>query len=283
MSRYFTNYWLNRTWFRNRDLDGEGSMLNYSASNLFLSRGVTSGDHMYMVSVIDGELYLCAKMVVAKVCGKAAAANYLGVQRKELRQARQYVVPDSSTPESYDRKVSLGITKRLRFKSANQSTTLTFESPGNLDRQTLRGVRELYPASAKDLDRLLPALVPYRQLTDSKMPHETIPERSYYEGATQQITVNKYERDPKARKECIRYYGRNCFVCGFDFGLTYGEIAEGFIHVHHLRPLAQIGRRYKLDPIKDLRPVCPNCHATIHMSYPAYSIEEMKDLLKKKR
>ena len=44
---------------------------------------------------------------------------------------------------------------------------------------------------------------------------------------------------------------------------------EGFIHVHHLKPLAQIGEQYELDPINDLRPVCPNCHAMLHRASPA--------------
>ena len=49
--------------------------------------------------------------------------------------------------------------------------------------------------------------------------------------------------------------------------------------VHHLRPLSEIGAGYKLALVKDLRPVCPNCHAMIHTRVPVYTIEEMKKLL----
>jgi hypothetical protein len=31
-----------------------------------------------------------------------------------------------------------------------------------------------------------------------------------------------------------------------------------FLHVHHLRELAALGKEYEVDPITDLRPVCPN-------------------------
>jgi 5-methylcytosine-specific restriction protein A len=99
------------------------------------------------------------------------------------------------------------------------------------------------------------------------------------EGAKYQVTVNAYERNPRARRLCIEKYGANCFICGFSFGKAYGKLVEGFIHVHHLRPLAEIGEEYEVDPVADLRPVCPNCHAVIHRRVPPYSIEELKSFL----
>ncbi len=100
-----------------------------------------------------------------------------------------------------------------------------------------------------------------------------------YEGAKQIITVNRYERNNQARKICIEYYGKNCYVCGFNFEKVYGKIGQDFIHVHHLIPLSEINQEYEIDPIKDLRPVCPNCHAMIHRKNPPYTIEEIKNIL----
>jgi hypothetical protein len=48
-----------------------------------------------------------------------------------------------------------------------------------------------------------------------------------------------------------------------------------------LRPLAEIGKQYKVDPIADLRPVCPNCHAVLHTRIPAYSIQEVRALIRR--
>jgi 5-methylcytosine-specific restriction protein A len=48
--------------------------------------------------------------------------------------------------------------------------------------------------------------------------------------------------------------------------------------VHHLRPLAEIGAEYVLDPEVDLRPVCPNCHAMLHRTRPPMSIEALATL-----
>jgi len=110
---------------------------------------------------------------------------------------------------------------------------------------------------------------------------DDIKDNTLIEGAKKQVVVNAYERNPKARQECIEYYGTKCFICGFDFEEKYGEIGKGFIHVHHLKQLSEINEEYKVDPIKDLRPLCPNCHAMVHKKTPAYSIEEIKEFIGK--
>lgn len=110
-------------------------------------------------------------------------------------------------------------------------------------------------------------------------PDELDKEVVFREGARRQVTVNAYERNPQARRDCIQHYGARCFICGFDFKEVYGEIAVGFIHVHHLRPLSEIGEEYEIDPVKDLRPVCPNCHAVLHLRKTAFSIEEVRDFI----
>jgi len=46
--------------------------------------------------------------------------------------------------------------------------------------------------------------------------------------------------------------------------MDYGGIADGYIHVHHIVPIASVGKQYKLNPLTDLVPVCPNCHAMLH-------------------
>ncbi len=110
---------------------------------------------------------------------------------------------------------------------------------------------------------------------------DEIENQTLFEGAKKQVIVNAYERNQKARRECIKYYGTKCFICGFDFEEKYGEIGKGFIHIHHVKPLSEINDEYEVNPIEDLRPVCPNCHAMIHKKKPAYSIEEIQSLLAK--
>jgi len=114
-------------------------------------------------------------------------------------------------------------------------------------------------------------------------PDEVDAVQTFREGAVRQVSVNAYEREPKARQKCIDYHGSSCSACDFNFGKVFGELGKGFIHVHHLKPLSEIAEEYEIDPIKDLRPVCPNCHAMIHRSSPTLSIEEIQMLLKSAR
>lgn len=102
----------------------------------------------------------------------------------------------------------------------------------------------------------------------------------YVEGATQRVVVNKYERDPEARQACIEHWGQKCSVCGLDFSERYGPEAAGLIHVHHLDALANTKSRRRVDPVKDLRPVCPNCHAVIHWAEPPHTIERVRAMLR---
>ncbi|MDE0613143.1 MAG: HNH endonuclease [bacterium] len=102
---------------------------------------------------------------------------------------------------------------------------------------------------------------------------------TYREGGSRTVTVNRYERDPKARQKAIDHYGCRCSVCDLRFEDRYGNVGFGYIHVHHLDPLAGKNQAHVVDPIKDLRPVCPNCHAMLHQRKPPFTIEELKAML----
>lgn len=123
------------------------------------------------------------------------------------------------------------------------------------------------------------------EFLSGRLPPADIIQQSflYPEGAVRQITVNAYERSPEARRRCLEYHGRSCAVCGMSFGAVYGPLAEGFIHVHHLKPLSEVGEGYEVDPVVDLRPVCPNCHAVLHLGEPCRSIDEVQGLLGRQR
>ena len=103
------------------------------------------------------------------------------------------------------------------------------------------------------------------------------------EGAITQITVNRYERNQEARRRCLEFYGTTCQVCKVDLGKTYPGIGDGYIEVHHLKPLGSIQQNYQVDPVTDLLPVCPNCHAMLHSRRPdPYTPGELIAILKAK-
>lgn len=105
--------------------------------------------------------------------------------------------------------------------------------------------------------------------------------REYYEGLLKKALNNKYERNPLARRLCIEYHGAYCSVCGFDFNIKYGELGKGFIHVHHIIPIASIKKSYVIDPKKDLIPVCPNCHWMIHSKKIPITVDELRSIILK--
>jgi predicted HNH restriction endonuclease len=102
---------------------------------------------------------------------------------------------------------------------------------------------------------------------------------AYTEGGRVLMALSRYERSPKLRAACLKKHKAKCCVCGLDFKKRYGDIGDGFIHVHHLRPLAQVAAEHEVS-VDDLVPVCPNCHAMLHQQSPPYTPKELRGLMK---
>ena len=98
------------------------------------------------------------------------------------------------------------------------------------------------------------------------------------EGASYETFGTKYERNPINREICLRSKEFRGSVCGVNLEDEYGEIAHNFIEVHHTIPVSSYGESRLIDPIAELFPVCPNCHAIIHRRNPSYSIAELKKI-----
>lgn len=104
-------------------------------------------------------------------------------------------------------------------------------------------------------------------------------EKEYPEGGVRRIEVNRYERNPVNRELCLAENGYSCKICGFDFEKVYGEIGHHFIHVHHIIPVSKTDKEYLINPVVDLIPVCPNCHAMLHQMDPPLLPEELRRLI----
>jgi 5-methylcytosine-specific restriction enzyme A len=106
-------------------------------------------------------------------------------------------------------------------------------------------------------------------------------DQAFPEGALHRVEVNRYERDRRARIACLDHWGYSCAVCDLSFEDRYGPTGKNYIHVHHLLELSQVPADYYVNPVADLRPVCPNCHAMIHRDAgKALTIDELKQLLR---
>lgn len=105
----------------------------------------------------------------------------------------------------------------------------------------------------------------------------------FVEGAATRVVQTRYERNLHARNVCLQHYGYSCSVCNFNFENFYGSLGYKFIHVHHLMQVAAIKQEYEVNPVRDLRPVCPNCHAMLHKQNPPITIEALKERLSEVR
>lgn len=166
--------------------------------------------------------------------------------------------------EQYDLKTFQIVQEEFRDKNGLYKTKIKSFTP-KLEDKNLFKVGQLWYAKSESNE------ISYNSRLEN---HALFPE-----GSVKQITVNTFERSKKARKKCIEFHGCICIICNIDFGKKYGPLAEGLIHVHHKISLAEIGNEYEVDPIKDLVPVCPNCHAVIHRTKPALSVKQVIELL----
>jgi 5-methylcytosine-specific restriction protein A len=151
---------------------------------------------------------------------------------------------------------------------------------GQVNWRTQSSGISITPEAAAALERRWNSFLRERGQSPAVLPEELNTPSLYFEGASRTISVNAYERDPRARKACLKHYGAVCYVCNFNFVTVYGELGRDFIHVHHIVPLARVGKNYVVDPVNDLRPVCPNCHAMLHRGQEVLSIDELKTILR---
>lgn len=132
--------------------------------------------------------------------------------------------------------------------------------------------------------QLLRTNIPKSDSRSTELPDEiVVGNTKFREGTVKQVLVNAYERNTRAKRLCKQRHGTNCVICGFSFAENYGDFAADFIHVHHLIPISSIGKDHDIDPVKDMRPVCPNCHAAIHLGGENRSIADLKKAVAKNR
>ena len=108
------------------------------------------------------------------------------------------------------------------------------------------------------------------------------PDFSSKEGMVKVALHKVRERSPKLRKMAIEsFIEKNnrlfCEVCRFSFEDTYGELGEGFIEVHHTRPISEYEEN-EATQIDDLRLVCSNCHRMIHRGDPKSTFVYLLDM-----
>lgn len=103
------------------------------------------------------------------------------------------------------------------------------------------------------------------------------------EGMPYQALVTRYERKKVNREACVQLRGLRCSACGLDFSAVYGELGAGYIEVHHTTPVSDLGPDYRVDVLKDLVPLCANCHAMVHRKSPPLLVDELAALVAERK
>jgi 5-methylcytosine-specific restriction protein A len=128
-----------------------------------------------------------------------------------------------------------------------------------------------------------PAEAELRKLWREQGPaavHAGLVPGTYPPSAVTRIEVNRYERDPDARRVCLAFHGTSCAACGFSFEASYGAAGADAVEVHHAVPPVMLGEGYKLDPVADLVPLCPNCHAIAHLGVASpRTVSELRNII----
>jgi 5-methylcytosine-specific restriction endonuclease McrA len=299
MPRYWTCHWTYDTW--NTDVNKQ-LRVDGSVSNSFRERGVQEGDAAYIISLSKGYLYLGGKMTVRGIISRSEAVRRF--KTRNFYPGKECIVGGKTgTKLNFHRRLSPKVTRQLRFISPERGEIGLFFDPNSTARlyvQATRGVRQLTPKSADLLDRIieitdgLPRSSNVITVTEESIrsgriangtdqnyrPYTGEKGRRFKEGGPQRSLVNRYERNRAARRACIDHWEARCWLCGFDFGKVYGDKMSGFIHVHHETMRSTAGENHQLDAIRELKPLCPNCHAVVHSRKEPLSLERVRRMLK---
>ena len=96
----------------------------------------------------------------------------------------------------------------------------------------------------------------------------------------------RYERDPKLvsekRKAAAGLGKLACEVCGFDFKAAYGDLGDGYIEIHHTKPVHTLAAGTKTE-LEDLALLCANCHRMAHRKRNPLSLEQIRTLLRQRQ
>ena len=150
--------------------------------------------------------------------------------------------------------------------------------------------RQMYERHALDLEVLLGF-----PLTDSSDGLKRLvgnqkvvflSEQIIREGELRTYTVEYRTRSRELRQAAIETYSRNgriaCAACQFEFGSAYPHIGKGYIQIHHLKPISFMhGEPLNLSAaLRNVKPLCANCHQMVHTRTPPISIADLQSTLK---
>jgi hypothetical protein len=166
---------------------------------------------------------------------------------------------------------------------ADLSQTRPVFYPFNTHGEGIRTVQGIYLAKSTET---------LSQLIDQALGIESAEEAQAGTGEHQEYTESRrtareryfFARNPKLARLAKERAKYRCETCGFHFADRYGVIGKDFLEAHHLDALAD---RPELEWSNEVRTsldrvvaVCSNCHRMLHRRRPAYTPEQLRELLR---
>ena len=155
---------------------------------------------------------------------------------------------------------------------------------GTRDEYRLTRMRDWFRANEPEVDDWV-VFLPYAHGTLPLHHEVSIPRggveaedefTSAPEGAKTIQIVNAYERDGRNRRAVLKLRGYRCQACDVLLEESYGQIAKNYAHVHHTRPISQVGAGYRPNLEEDFAVLCPNCHAIAHRRNPPLTVAQVR-------
>ena len=117
-------------------------------------------------------------------------------------------------------------------------------------------------------------------------PRVVLDERTVIEGELRIRTQEYRTRSRYLRDAAIEHYSVNghivCQSCEFEFAAAYPGVGDGYIQIHHLKPVSYM-KGEEIDMAHALNNVCPlcaNCHQMVHRNTPPLSIADLQSHLR---
>lgn len=230
------------------------------------------------------------ELVIA--CDRIASNNWESIQKKDLRIAalseflrRQQ--PEAAESEEFRGPLSVYF-KLENIRSAHPDYKLKPTKGGKPTKRVVEafiadpeGMHKVAQALWRNGDLARPDA--YADEEEAEPQADTVEDYvRAVEGRVIERLVRVAERDPKLRKAKIAQSRKErgsiaCETCGFDFEAVYPGLGDGFIHVHHVKPLSITG--VVENELKDLILLCANCHVMIHRRSPWKEPDELRAII----
>jgi 5-methylcytosine-specific restriction protein A len=200
--------------------------------------------------------------------------------QKNFELAPEVFTQYAKLAEEKSKSFTLEINNESIFSSLPPMKWSTFEFKLIRTFMSLDEAPKVLDSTLLDVFSILLPLSGQVTLEENVFDTDSLPEGDFKEEG-QKITLacTKYERSRFNRRLCLNHYGYRCVACGILLAEKYGDAGRDLIHVHHLTPVSLMDEPAILNPIKDLVPLCPNCHNVAHRRNPPYGLEELRSFL----